>query len=83
MQALCLRAWAHMSAKLDWIRKIKVSMESGEHAGPVSTYNVTQAHKLACMHTIFLHAWTNISANLAWNREIKVFMKSGEYAGHV
>ena len=26
-------AWAHISAKLGHIREIKVSMESGEHAG--------------------------------------------------
>ena len=26
---MCLRAKAHISAKLDWIREIKVSMESG------------------------------------------------------
>ena len=32
---LCLRAQAHISAKLGQIREIKVSMKSGEHAGPL------------------------------------------------
>ena len=35
MHAMCLRAQAHISAKLGRIRKIKVFMESGEHARPV------------------------------------------------
>ena len=35
MHAMCLRAWAHISAKLECIREIKVSMLSGDHAGPL------------------------------------------------
>ena len=57
MHAMCLRARAHISAKLGRIRKIKVSMESGEHAGPFWAQNLTRAHKLMCMHTMCLCAW--------------------------
>ena len=35
MHAMCLRAWVHISAKFEWIRDIKVSMESGDHARPL------------------------------------------------
>ena len=51
----CLHVQAHISAKLGRIRNIKVSMESGEHSGPVWAH-MTQARKLACMHTMCLHA---------------------------
>ena len=35
MHAMCLHALAHISAPFEWSRDIKVSMESGEHAGPL------------------------------------------------
>ena len=35
MHAMCLREWAHISAKLEWIREIKVSIESGKQAQPI------------------------------------------------
>ena len=35
MLPMCLHAQAHISAKLGWIREIKISMEPGEHAGPL------------------------------------------------
>ena len=81
MQAMFLRARAHTSAKFGWIREIKVSMESGEHAGPFGSKNLTQSHKLACMHTICLRASAHISAKLGWTRMMKVSMESGEHAG--
>ena len=63
MHAPYVLAWtAHISAKLGHIREIKVSMESGEHAGPLLAHNLTQAHKLACMHSMYLHARAHISA---------------------
>ena len=80
MHPMCLRAQAHISAKLDRIREIKVSMESGEHARPLWVHNFTQACKLACMHTMCLCAQAYISAKLVQIREIKVFIESGEYA---
>ena len=33
--AMCLHGEAHISAKWGWIREIKVSMESGKHAGHI------------------------------------------------
>ena len=66
MHAMCLCARAHNSANLGQIREIKISMESGEHAGPLWAQNLTQAHKLVCMHVKCLRAcvlgpisWTN------------------------
>ena len=35
MHTMCLPAQAHISAILEWIRYIKVSMESGDHDGPL------------------------------------------------
>ena len=64
---------AHISAKFGQIREIKVSMESGAQ-------NLTQAHKLACMHAMCLCAQAHISAELGHIREIKVSMESGKYA---
>ena len=49
MQHIFLYALAHMSAKCGHIREIKVYKESGEHAPPVRVYNVTKAHKVACI----------------------------------
>ena len=66
-----------------WIRKIKVSMESEERAGPLWSQNFTGANKLACIHAMCLHAWAHISAKLGRIRKIKVFMESGEHARHV
>ena len=79
----CLHVQAHISAKLGRIRNIKVSMESGEHSGPVWAHNLTQASKLACMHAMCLRAQAHISAKLGRIRKIKVFMESGEHARHV
>ena len=67
MHTMCLHAWAHISAKLGWIRKMKVSMELGEHAQPLWAHNLTKAHKLACMHE-----QAYISAKFGQIREIKV-----------
>ena len=72
MHTMCLHVWANISAKLGWIRKMKVSMESGENTGPIWEHNVTQAHKLACMHAMCLHAQAHISAKLEWISEIKL-----------
>ena len=44
---------------------------------------MTQAHKLACMQTIFLHAETKILANFCPISKIKVSMKSQDYFPHV
>ena len=52
-------------------------------AGHVCTHNVTKAHKIACINTIFLCAWTHISAKLGQIKEIKVSMDSEEHAEHV
>ena len=52
-------------------------------AGHVCTHNVTQAHKIACINTIFLCPWTHVSAKLGQIKEIKVSMDSGEHAEHV
>ena len=35
MHAMCLRVQTHISAKFGHIREIKVSTESGDHAGPL------------------------------------------------
>ena len=51
-------------------------------AGHVCTHNVTQAHKIACINTIFLCAWTHISAKLGQIKEIKVSMDLGEHTAH-
>ena len=58
------RASANISAKLGQIRAIKVSMESGEHAGPVWAHNLTVTRKLVCMHAMCLCAQVQISAKL-------------------
>ena len=49
MHPMCLRAQAHILAKLGWIREIKIYMESVEHAQPHWAHNLTRVHKLACM----------------------------------
>ena len=72
MHTLCVHAQAHISAKLSQIRDIKVSMELGEYAGPISALHLIQAYMLACMHTICLHAQAHIFAKLCHFREIKV-----------
>ena len=79
MHAMCLCAQAHISARLGLIRKIKESMESGEHARPVWTHNTTQACKLACMHAMCLRARDYISAKFGRIRDIKVSIESGEH----
>ena len=85
LTTMCLLfAWVHRpipQVKLGLIREIKVSIESGEHVGPLWAYNLTQAHKLACMHTMCLLAQAHISAKLGQIREIKLSMESGEHAG--
>ena len=81
MHPICLCAEAHISAKLGRNRDIKVSMESGEHTGPLWAYNLTRAQKLACMHAMCLCAWAHISAKLGQIREIKIYMEPGEHAG--
>ena len=63
MLAMCLRARAHISAKLGRIREIKVSMELGEYAGPVLAH-MTLVHKLAYRHAMCLRAKAYISAIL-------------------
>ena len=73
---------AHISAKLGWIWDINVSMDLGEHAGPLSANKVAQTPKLACIHGIFLHAKACILAKFGGIRDIKVFMESGEIRGH-
>ena len=76
MHAVCLHEQAHISAKLGWIREIKVSMESGEHA-----HNLTPARKLVCMHPKCLRAQAHISAILGRITESKVYIESGKHAG--
>ena len=83
MHPMCLCAQANISAKLGRIREIKVSIESGKHAGPFWVHNMTIACKLACMHTMCLCAQAYIFAKFGWIREIKVSTESGEYAGPV
>ena len=83
MHTMRLRAWAHISAKLGWIRNMKVSMDSREHTGPIWVHNMTQAHKLACMHIIFLHTQTQISAKFCHSSKIKVSMESQDYFQHI
>ena len=61
---------------------IKVSMESGEHAGVVWAH-MTQEHKLVWMHTMFLNTKGNLSANLDQIREIKVCLESGKHVNHI
>ena len=82
MHAMCLHAQAHITAKLGWIREIKISMES-EHARPLWTHNLTWARRLACMHTMCLHTQAHISAKLGQIREIKISLKSEGHAGYV
>ena len=77
---LCACALAHISAKLEWIRHIKVLMESEEQASPFRAHNSPPAMKLACMHHICLHAQAHISAKFGLIRDIKVSMESGEHA---
>ena len=63
----------------------------GGHAGHdcdvcachVCTHNVTQAHKIACINTIFFCPWTHVSAKLGQIKEIKVSMDLGEHAEYV
>ena len=81
MHPMCLRAQVQISMKLGWIREIKVSMESGEHAKPLRAHNLTQVRNLVCMHPMCLCAQAHISAILGWIREIKVSMESEEHAG--
>ena len=69
----------YLSQKLGRINEIKVSMESGGHAGPLWAQNLTQAHNLAFMHAMFLCAWAHISAKLGWIRKMKVSMELGEH----
>merc|ERR1711954_629651 len=82
MHAICLHAWAYISAKLSCIRKMKVSIELGEHTRPIWIHNTTQASQPACIHTMYLSAWAHKSAKLEWIIEIKVSMESGEQAQH-
>ena len=56
--AIFLCTWAHIIAIFGWICDIKVSVESGEHAGVVWAH-MTQAHKVFCMHTTFLNTISN------------------------
>ena len=56
-----LIAHAQITAKLGQIRDIKVSLELGEHDGPVLPH-MTPARKLACMPTMCLHAQGHILA---------------------
>ena len=77
MHTMCLCIQAHISITLGLIRKIKVSMESGEHAGHVLAFSLTWgACKLACIHAICLCAQAHISARLGLIRNIKVYMES-------
>ena len=46
-------------------------------------HNVTHAHKLACIHTIFLHAETKILAKFCPISKVKVSMDSQDYIPHV
>ena len=73
----------HISAKLGQIREIKVSMESREQARPLGAQNLTQVHKLACLHTMCLCAQAYVLAKFGQLREIKVSMESGKHAGHI
>ena len=77
MQA-CVHA-CYVLVFLGWIRKMKVSMESGEHNRPIWVHNTTQAHKLACMHAMFLCAQAHISAKWGLIRKIMVSMELGEH----
>ena len=52
IHAMCLCPQAYISAKLGWIRGIKVSMESGEHARHFWAHNSPGARKLVCLHAI-------------------------------
>ena len=59
MHTIFVRAEAHISANLGPIRKIKISTESGGHAG--HDYDICacarkHATMLACMHAIFWRA---------------------------
>ena len=59
MNAIHMRARANISTKFGPIREIKVSMESGGHAGPdydVCADTHKHARMLACMHAIFWRA---------------------------
>ena len=48
-----LRVWAHIMAKLCWIRVSEVSMRSGGYAGHFLTHIEACACKLVCRHTVF------------------------------
>ena len=48
-----LRVWAHIMAKLCWIRVNEVSMRSGGYAGHFLTHIEACACKLVCRHTVF------------------------------
>ena len=58
-------------------------MESQEKAGLLQAHNVTQAHKLACMHTMLLCAQAHILVKWGQTRDIKISMESGEDAGPI
>ena len=77
MHALFLHAQANISAEFRELRDIKVSMESGDHAGPLLAHNMNLARKLVCMHAMCLCAQAHISAKLGQIREVKVYMDSG------
>ena len=79
MHPMCLRAQAHISAKLGLIREIKVSMESGEQARPFWEHTSSWACKLGCMQALCLHFWAHISAKFGWIRKMKVSMELGEH----
>ena len=82
MQAICLHAWAHISAKLDRIRKMKVSIEFEEHNRPIWVHNTNQARKRACMHAMCWCAQAHIPANLGQIHKIEICTEFGRHAGH-
>ena len=63
MRTMCLCVWAHISAKLGWIRKMKVFMGSRENTRPILVHITTQAHKPACMHAS-LRAWVLLCTHI-------------------
>ena len=54
MHTMLLCAQAHILVKWGQTRDIKISMESGEDAGPIWLPNVAWAYKVACMQAIFI-----------------------------
>ena len=80
MVTMCLCAWDLSQAKLGQIRKIKVSIESGEPARPIWAHNSPWAQKVAFMHTMCLQAQAHISARLDQIREFKVSIESEKHA---